>query len=327
MSLEADVIVDRRRLSRRVSRWRIAAFILALVALALALAPLGSGVGLFGLGNHVARISIDGLIDDDRKLQETIDKAARDRRVRALLLDINSPGGTTTGAEALFLAIREAAGKKPVVAALGTVAASGGYIAAIAADRIVARGNTITGSIGVVFQWTQLEEALAKLGIDVDEVKSAPLKAEPSPFNETPPEAIEVMRAMVVDSYVWFVGLVAERRGFDEATARRLGDGRVYTGRQALDVGLVDEIGGEKEAIAWLAAAHGIDADIKVRDWTPADESEALGLLGRAAAGLARLAGLSPDGLVGALGGLDAARRLRLDGLISVWHAPGREAD
>lgn len=231
MSLEADILVDRRRLSRRVNRWRIAAFVLALAVLALVLVPFGSRLAPFGTGAHVARIEIEGLIGDDRKLRETIVRAAADRRVRALILSINSPGGTTTGAEALFVAIREAAEKKPVVATLGTIAASGGYIAAIAADRIVARGNSVTGSIGVIFQWTQVREALEKLGISVDEVKSSPLKAAPSPFTETPEEAVEIMREMVADSHRWFVGLVAERRGLDEAAARQAGDGRVYTGR------------------------------------------------------------------------------------------------
>lgn len=326
MALDPDAIMDRRRLTRRVSLWRAAAFIIAIIALALAAAYLGGGPDALGRGAHVARISIDGLITDDRKQQELIAKAATDSNVKALVLSINSPGGTTTGSEALYLAIREANEKKPVIAVIGTVAASGGYIAAIAARRIYARGNSITGSIGVIFQWAQVREALESLGIRVEEIKSSPLKAEPSPFTTTPEAAREVMRAMVADSYNWFVGLVAERRGFDKAEARRLGDGRVYTGRQAVTAGLIDAIGGEKDAIAWLAEEEGIASDLKIRDWKPARDLEALGLLERAALGAARLFG-AEGAAVALLGNLDAAKRLQLDGLVSVWHAPLDKAD
>ncbi|HXK53250.1 MAG TPA: signal peptide peptidase SppA [Hyphomicrobiales bacterium] len=326
MSLDSDVLVDRRRLSRRVSLWRAVAFVLALAALASAAALIGGGPAALGRGEHVARIAIEGLITDDRNLQKLIERAARDRNVKALLLAINSPGGTTTGSEALYLAIREAAEKKPVVAVVGTVAASGGYIAAIAAERIIARGNSITGSIGVLFQWAQVSQALENLGIKFEEVKSAPLKAEPSPFTVTPEAARAVMREMVADSYQWFLDLVAERRGFAAAEARRLGDGRVYTGRQALSAGLIDAIGGEKEAVAWLAENKGLSATIKVRDWKASGDLEALGLLERAALGLARAFGMR-DILAPVLDQFDARGRLRLDGLVSVWHAPQDKAD
>ncbi|MCB1436444.1 MAG: signal peptide peptidase SppA [Rhodobiaceae bacterium] len=326
MSLDPDVLVDRRRLSRRVSLWRAVAFVLALAALASAAALIGGGPAALGRGEHVARIAIEGLITDDRNLQKLIERAARDRNVKALLLAINSPGGTTTGSEALYLAIREAAEKKPVVAVVGTVAASGGYIAAIAAERIIARGNSITGSIGVLFQWAQVSQALENLGIKFEEVKSAPLKAEPSPFTVTPEAARAVMREMVADSYQWFLDLVAERRGFAAAEARRLGDGRVYTGRQALSAGLIDAIGGEKEAVAWLAENKGLSATIKVRDWKASGDLEALGLLERAALGLARAFGMR-DILAPVLDQFDARGRLRLDGLVSVWHAPQDKAD
>lgn len=326
MALDPDAIVDRRRLTRRVSLWRASAFVLALVALGFAAALVGRGPETLARGAHVARITIDGLITDDRRQQELIARAAGDSRVKAVLLSINSPGGTTTGAEALYFAIREANEKKPVVAVIGTVAASGGYIAAIAARRIYARGNSVTGSIGVVFQWAQVREALENFGVRVEEVKSSPLKAEPSPFTATPEAAREVMREMVADSYDWFVGLVAERRGFDAAKANRVGDGRVFTGRQAVSAGLVDAIGGEKEAISWLAEEEGIDKDLRIRDWKPSRDLEALGLLESAALLLARLLG-AERAMSALIGEWDTAKRLRLDGLVSVWHAPLDKAD
>jgi len=327
MNLDADALVDRRRLSRRVSFWRVVAFLLTLAAIFLAGILLSEDDGLLGSRAHIARISIGGLITDDRRQQELIERASKDDNVRALILAIDSPGGTTTGSEAYYQVIREAAERKPVVAVLGTLATSGGYIVAIAAERIFARGNSITGSIGVIFQWAQVREALEKLGVRVEEVKSAPLKAEPNPFTQTPEEAIAVMRAMVVDSYRWFLDLVAERRDLEPGEARRVGDGRVFTGRQALSAGLVDEIGGEAEAIGWLAETYGIDPGIKVRDWKPSSEFETLGLLDVLAVRAARLLGLEPAGVLKLLVDIDAAQRLRLDGLISVWQAPGGKAD
>jgi protease IV len=327
MSLDADALVDRRRLSRRASIWRAVAFVVALLAIFLAAALIGGKEEMLGRGPQIARISIDGLITDDRKKQDIIERASKDDRVMALILSIDSPGGTTTGSEAFYQTIREAGSRKPVVAVLGTLAASGGYIVAIAADRIIARGNTVTGSIGVIFQWAQIRQALDALGIKVEEVKSAPLKAEPSPFAPTSEEALAVMREMVADSYQWFLDLVAERRKLDSAEARRLGDGRVYTGRQALTAGLVDEIGGENEAMAWLFEEYGIDPATEIRDWKPESEFGTLGLLDGIALRLARLVGFSPSGAMQLLGEIDAGQRLRLDGLISVWQAPGEKVD
>jgi protease-4 len=327
MNLDADALVDRRRLARRSSFWRVVAFIVALAAIFLVAALIGEDMDLFGRDAHIARISIDGLIADDREQQELIARASKDARVKAIILAIDSPGGTTSGSEAYYQAIRDAAGRKPVVAALGTLAASGGYIVAIAADRIFARGNTITGSIGVIFQWAQVREALEKLGVQVEEVKSAPLKAEPSPFTETPEEALAVMREMVADSYRWFLGLVAERRKLEAGEARRLGDGRVYTGRQALGAGLIDEIGGEREAIGWLSREYGIDPEIEVRNWREPSQLGSLGLLDGMALRLARLVGFNPSEAMRLMGEIDAAQRLRLDGLVSVWHAPLEKVD
>jgi len=320
MSLEADMMVDRRRLKRRLSLWRFIA-IAALLAVILAAGISLSGDGLrYGFTNHVARVTISGLISDDREQQELLDKIVESSEVKAVVLHINSPGGTTAGSEALFAAIRRVAADKPVVAVLGTVAASGGYIAALASDHIVARGNTLTGSIGVIFQWAEVSELLDKVGVKMEEVKSGPLKAEPSPFKKMPEEARALTEAMVRDSYDWFVGLVAERRPFGEAKARELSDGRVYTGRQALDAKLVDAIGGERTALAWLRETKGIDADLEVVDWTKssienlswADTAAVLILRGLGLSELAESVLLTRKTL--------GTEILSLDGLVSVWH-------
>lgn len=310
MSLDADTLADRRRLKRRLFFWRAG----AIVAVLAALIVFAARDGLVLPGAQVARVSINGVIVDDRAQQEMFEQLAEDDNVKAVILSIDSPGGTTTGAEALFESIREVADKKPVVAVLGTVAASGGYIAAISADHIVARGNTITGSIGVLFQWTQIEELLDNIGVEMKELKSAPLKAEPNPFHPASPEAIRATQAMIDASYAWFLRLVSERRGMDEARARELGDGRVYTGWQAVENGLVDELGGEEQAIAWLSSTHGINEELPVRDWEPA--APELGMAGFAGRALGEAAVTTIDGLSGKT---QQTKRLTLDGLTSLW--------
>ena len=310
MSLDADTLADRRRLKRRLFFWRAG----AVLALAVALIVLTADRGISFGEAHIARVTIGGIIVDDRYQLDMLEKIAADSSVKAVTLSIDSPGGTTTGAEALYEEVRELAQEKPVVAVLGTVAASGGYIAAISADHIVARGNTITGSIGVLFQWTQLEELLGNIGVEMKEVKSAPLKSEPSPFRKADPRAIKATQDMVDASYGWFIGLVSERRGMDEAAARTVGDGRVFTGWQAVENGLVDALGGEDAAIDWLSSEHGIDAELPVNDWLPSYPGSGFsGFLGRAAgeAALVTIDGLS--------GKTQQTKRLTLDGLTSLW--------
>ena len=202
---------------------------------------------------------------------------------------------------------------------LGTLAASGGYIAALSADHVVARGNTLTGSIGVLFQWAQLSGLMEKIGVEMQSVKSAPLKAEPDPFHKPSPEALAVTRDLIASSYDWFLGLVAERRKLDPATAKKLGDGRVYTGFQAIKNGLVDEIGGEEQAVAWLAKEHKLSPTLPVETWEPKRPVDGFGLFGAKAMGEAFASGIA------ALAGKTLqTKTLTLDGLTSVWQAEPR---
>jgi protease-4 len=320
MTLDADMLADRRRLKKRASLWRLLAIGFAAAAIVvIGLETAGDGTGILG-GDHIARYVIDGTITDDRKEQKLLDEIADSNRTKALILHINSPGGTTTGAEALFAAIRRIGDKKPVVAVLGTVAASGGYAAAVAADHIVARGNTITGSIGVIMQWAEVGDLLDKVGVRFEEVKSSPLKAEPSPFNRATPEVRAAMESMVRDSHEWFVGLVAERRPMSPERARELADGRIYSGRQAKENGLIDAVGGEEIALAWLQSEKKIDSGLKVVDWQKSNLSE-LSLAGMTLGWLAQATGLEGVASVLRLSQKTLrGERLNLDGLVSVWH-------
>lgn len=315
MSLDADAITDRRRLKRRLFLWRFG----AIVAVAVALIALLAQEGVLPHRAQIARVEISGLITDDREMQKLLKTLGDDRAVKAVILSIDSPGGTTTGAEALYTSVRKLAAKKPVVATLGTVAASGGYIAALSADHIVARGNTLTGSIGVLFEWAQFSGLLDKIGVEMQEVKSAPLKAEPNPFHKPSPEAIAATRDLIASSYDWFLDLVAERRKLDAATARKLGDGRVYTGWQAVENRLVDEIGGEEQAVQWLAKVHNVPANLPVQDWLPERPEDGIGLFGARALGEALATGIAV-----LAGKTLQSKRLTLDGLTSLWHPDPR---
>lgn len=312
MTIDADALADRRQLKRNLTLWRFA----AVAALGLALLTFTMRDTPMFHRAQIARVEITGIIMDDRDMQNLLDDLRDDSAVKAVILSINSPGGTTTGAEALYESVRRLAEKKPVVAVLGTVAASGGYIAALSADHVVARGNTLTGSIGVLFQWTQLSGLMDKIGVEMQEVKSAPLKAEPNPFHKPSPAALAATRDLITSSYDWFLGLVAERRHMDMAEARKLGDGRVYTGFQAVDNGLVDEIGGEAQAVAWLAKTAHISPKLPVETREPDRPVDQFGFLGARALG----EGFA-TGLASLAGKTLQTKTLTLDGLTSVWQA------
>lgn len=319
MTLDADSIAAKRRLRRSVAFWRVLAVLaLAAAVLALLLTDTAGVSGISKRADHVARVKVSGLITGDEQTLELLEEIGKADRVKAVLVRIDSPGGTTAGSEALYLALRQLGAKKPLVAVMDTVAASGGYITAIAADHIVARGNTITGSVGVLFQWVQVQELLETLGVEMESIKSGELKAEPNFFEPMSDKAREVTEEMVNESFRWFVDLVEERRKLSPAEVRLISDGRVFTGRQAVSARLVDQIGGETEARDWLAANRDIDKDLDVIDW------EVAAGLGESGLGFA-----VARALLGAIGfgegswlleKISAQERLRIDGLVSVWH-------
>jgi len=217
------------------------------------------------------------------------------------------------GSEELYDSLMKLKAKKPIVVVVDGLAASGGYITAIAADHIVARGNTITGSIGVIFQWAEVSKLLETIGVQMQEIKSGDLKAEPSPFKPLSEKAREVSNLMVQDSFAWFTGLVAERRKLPLDKVKVLSDGRVYTGRQAVAEKLIDELGGEEKAVDWIKKEKQLPADIKVKDWkVPPEDRGLFGLGLRITSGALKAMGL-PD-LV------QQAQMQKLDGLVSVWH-------
>lgn len=264
MSLDADLLADRRRLRRRLTLWRALAILSIFGALAVLAGLRGSQV-LPGTA-HVLRLPVTGFIAEDRQLIAALDEAAKNAAVRALIIAINSPGGTMAGGEALHAALRRFAERKPVVAVMGATAASAGYMAALPAHRVLARESTVTGSIGVLLQSFELSELMERLGIRPQIFASGPLKDQPSLFRPLTEEGRAAMDRVIQDLHAQFVGMVAAGRHMDPARARALADGRVFTGRQALEAGLIDAIGGEQEARAWLAAERQVPESLPVQD-------------------------------------------------------------
>ena len=322
MTLEADSIIAKRRLRRSLALWRIVAVLaLAGAVIAFVLSETTTVTGITKRVDHVARVKVSGVITGDDRFLELLEQVRKADRVKAVLVRIDSPGGTTAGSEALYLSLRQVAEEKPVVAVMDTVAASGGYIAALAADHIVARGNTITGSIGVLFQWAQVQELLNTLGIEMETIKSGELKGEPNIFSPMTDRERAVTEELVNDSFRWFLNLVEERRELSPAQIQLISDGRVFTGRQAVAERLVDQIGGEEQARDWLDANRDVDRDLGVVDWEVQAGFGARGI-GFAIARFALSAmGFGEGSWV--MEKLSTQERLRLDGLVSVWH-PGQ---
>jgi protease-4 len=299
MSFDPDAVIDRRRLKRKLRWWQAATLVAAALAI---IAGLQAGDLLFKR-DTVARLRIAGLIVEDYRRDALLADIAEDPSVRALIVHVDSPGGTVVGGEDLYRSLRAVSENKPVVAVMGTVAASAAYMTAVAGDRVFAREGTITGSIGVLFQTADITGMLDKLGIKPETLKSGPLKAVPSPTEPLTDEARAATQALVFDLFEFFVDLVAERRPLDRAQVLHLADGRVYTGRQAVANGLVDAIGGETAARDWLAEAKDIPRDLRAVTVKPKRERTGLS---------EALSGLTGKSLF--------SNALTLDGLLSVWH-------
>lgn len=289
--------------------WRVLAFI----ALAIAIIV---GLGRFALpqgpaGDYVARLVIDGTIATDPGRLRTIEALAEDGAVKAVIVAINSPGGTTAGGEELYEALGRLRASKPTVAVIKELGASAAYMTAIATDHIFARRLSIVGSIGVLYQHINAGKLLDTIGIDLDKVASGPLKAEPDfdePLDGAPRASIA---ALVDDSFQWFVDVVAERRGLTRPATLALADGRIVTGRVGMEAGLIDAIGGEVEALAWLETERDVPVDLEVKTVWPEPE-RGFDLIGTFLNGQARAALGLPDGPI------------TLDGLVSLWQVGSR---
>jgi protease-4 len=298
MSVDSENYEIRRRLKRRLTFWRLLAILLVIIL----------GVWLFTemteeeVQDHVARLDVTEIIVENDRRQKAIDRIIRDPSTKALIVYINSPGGSTYGSERLYKALRRVAETKPVATVIGTVGASGGYMTALAGDRIFAGESSIVGSIGVIVQLTEISELMKKIGVSATAITSGDLKGEPSPFKPISEAGRQNLQEMVTATYDWFVSMVAARRPLEETEVRSLADGRVVIGLKAVENGLIDEIGGITEAQSWLESEEQIPSGLPVKT---IDYSEPKPLIAR---------------LLGEMMGKSVlSERLTLDGLLSLW--------
>ena len=300
MSLESDYVVDRHRLKRRLLFWRV----LAILILAVVIIASLTNTKVFSDGEHIARLNVTGIIVDDIDREYALKNLKDDDEVLALIVRIDSPGGTVVGGESLYHQLKDLGKEKPVVAVMGSTATSAGYMIALGADYLIAREGSLTGSIGVLIQTADITGLLEKIGVKPEIIKSGPLKAQPNPLEKTTQPAREAIEAVVMDMYSMFVDMVAERRKMSPEAVRALADGRVYSGRQALANGLIDAIGSENEAIDWLRETAKIPSGLSVQDV------------------IIKRPGQSWRSIINSvIGKAQFFERLSLDGLVSLWHS------
>lgn len=313
MSNSHQSLFEWRRLRRKITFWRGATFVI------LALAIIGSAASLSMQDQgrnapHIAKIRVEGMITENEELISRIEDAGKSEMVDAIIISIDSSGGTTVGGEAIFEAVRAAAEKKPVVSQVGTLAASAGYIIAAGTDHIVARQTSIVGSIGVIVQFPNFSELLDNMGVDFEAIKSSPLKAEPSMFNATTDEERAVLQNMIDDSFDWFVELVTDRRPLSRTEVEALATGAVFTGRQALENKLIDATGGQDIALEWLKTKD-IDTELAIIEWAPPPRRNGFSPFRSSAL----FNNAQMDAFMAEIREIPMIQRLFLDGLLSVW--------
>lgn len=300
----SDLLTDRKRLKSQLSLWRAVALLAVFGGMAIVFGNFPHKPGIGPKHDYIAQITIEGMMVDDPERDALMESLRNDKYAKAVLVRFDSPGGTTVGGEEIYLQLRAIAKNKPVVGVMHTLCASACYMAALATDHVIARETTLTGSMGVLLQSFEISRLADKIGVTPITVKSGAYKDVPDLGEPFTPLQRQVVSEVVMDAYEQFVAMIVERRKMPVAQVRELADGRVYTGRRALNLRLIDGIGGNAEALAWLAATHKINPDLELRDVTPKPEFESL--LDK----LSQYAGIKIFG----------RNTVGLDGLLSIWH-------
>jgi protease IV len=301
MAINADTLLDRLYLKSQITKWRICAIVLAFVAIIAVTERFPNHSPIER--EFVARLSMEGIIGDDQRVYDLIDDLAENNKAKAVIVWLDTPGGSAVGGEEIYERLIALGKRKPVVAVMRSVAASAGYMIAISTDYVVAREGTITGSIGVLIEGAEVTELAKKLGIEPLIVKSAPLKGTPSPFEKMTPESEQVVRSVIMDFYERFVDMVAERRKLPRDRVIQLADGRVYSGKAALTNKLVDALGGEDVAMEWLVKQRHIKDGLEIKDVKLEEEHNWMEAISQSIAGK-----FLPNNRIG------------LDGVKAVWH-------
>jgi protease-4 len=264
MAITSDIFIERALLKKKLNAWRL----FAVVAIVLML------LGFFGKGNkitnisddYIARISINDVVDDNRKLYELFDQIENDKKAKALIVELNTPGGVAVAGEEIYNRINQLKQKKPVVATMRAVCASAGYMIAMSADYVVAMKGTITGSIGVLMQAAEISRLVEKMGVTPITIRSGELKGNPSLVEPISDKSRSVLQKMIDDMHTEFVKMVSESRKIPLDDVKKIADGRVYSASDALNLGLIDAIGDEEKAVTWLEKEKSIKNDLPIVD-------------------------------------------------------------
>ena len=236
----------------------VVALIVGFILLVLLFSRLGGKKSAFALGDKIGIVEINGVIMSSQQIIDQLIAYREDRGVKAIVLRIDSPGGAVPPSQEIYQEVMKTRKEKKVVASLGGVAASGGYYIACGADAIIANPGTLTGSIGVIMQFSNFEGLMKLIGVKSYTFKSGKHKDLGSPFREPTPADQEIVMGVIESVYDQFVEVVAEGRNMDVDTVRKLADGRIFSGRQAMEHGLVDQMGNLQDAIAMAAKMSGI---------------------------------------------------------------------
>lgn len=305
MALNADMLLERIHLKAQARRWRLVALVVAILAAIVMFQKFGKSSGISIMQDHIARVVLDEVIFDDIERIDMLNEIAEDETVKAVILRIDSPGGTTVGSEEIYLKLREIAKTKPIAATLRSMATSGGYMAAVGADYIVAREGTLTGSVGVIMQSAEMTELAEKIGVKPIVVRSGALKASPTPLEKMKPEVRTMLEGIIDDFFQYFIEVVTTRRGLNAEQVATISDGRVVSARQALKLNLIDKIGGEDDVLKWLNTKHKVNMELEIRDYKVVEDENPL----------KELLSSSVKGTI-----FENLSSASLDGLVSIWH-------
>lgn len=276
MSNDTDNFLYAMNIRKSVNKWRVLCLVLLVTLLVIVV---DKSVGVKPPTDYIAKVEIEGIILEDLKRDEKLINIRNDSHAKALIVYINSPGGTLVGGETLYNTLKKIADKKPVVAVIGSLGASGGYMAALPAHRIFAQKGSLTGSIGVIVQTAEVTELSKKLGINFITFKSGELKGTPSPFEKLTPKAELSLQKSIDDSFDIFVEMVASGRKMKKEQVLPLADGRIFNGREALKNKLIDDIGDIEDATNWLKNKKKLNANLKIKDIDLRPEKSKLELL------------------------------------------------
>ncbi len=216
------------------------------------------------LGEKVALVHVTGVIIDSSDVIKELKDYAKDSSIKAIIIRVNSPGGAVAPSQEIYNEIIKIKGKKKVIVSMGAIAASGGYYIAAPADKIVANAGTLTGSIGVIMELPNVSGLMDKIGIETQVIKSGKHKDIASVFKTLTPEEKKILQTVLDDVHDQFIKAVADSRGMTFEETKKLADGRIFTGRMAKEIGLIDELGGLEDAIMLAAELAGIEGEPEV---------------------------------------------------------------